>query len=568
MRNRIMDNNAIAENFSLLSKLMDIHGENSFKTKTYSVAAFNIEKLPMQLNETPHEKIFAIKGIGESVGKKVIEMINTGEMKLLNEYLEKTPAGLVEMLNIKGIGPKKINAIWRQLEVESIGELLYACNENRLLLYKGFGEKTQDNIREAIEFYLQNQGNYLYAQIESYADGLTGKLEKFLQGQKLAITGAFRRQLEIIEVLEWCTTAKPVNLKIFFIEIMAQEGHTFEAIEEDAEALVFKSHENLRLKFHLTDPAAFCKRLFQTSCSEDFLVGWEKQFLIPSSPLTEEEIFETAGIPFIIPAMRENDSLLAKAKDGKLPNVIQPGDIRSIIHGHSNWSDGVNTIEDMAKDLVNRGYEYLVMTDHSRSAFYANGLTAERIREQHRYIDELNDRFKPFRIFKSIECDILNDGSLDYSNDILATFDLVIASVHSNIRMTEEKAMLRLLNAIRNPYTTILGHMTGRLLLSRNGYPVDHKKIIDACSEYNVVIELNAHPRRLDMDWRWIDYAIDRNVLISIDPDAHSINGFDHIKYGVLAAQKGGLNKECNLSSFTLRQFEEYLEGVRKLKSI
>src|SRR5436190_7673266 len=197
-----MDNYAIAENFSLLAKLMDIHGENSFRSKTYSIAAFNIEKLPMQLRDTPREKIFAIKGIGDSVGKKVIEMLETGGMKTLNDYLENTPAGIVEMLNIKGIGPKKINTIWKELEVESIGELLYACNENRLLLYKGFGEKTQDNIRQSIEFYLQNQGTYLYAQIESYAHAMDEKLSAHFAKNKIAITGSFRRQMEMIDVLE------------------------------------------------------------------------------------------------------------------------------------------------------------------------------------------------------------------------------------------------------------------------------------------------------------------------------------------------------------------------------
>jgi DNA polymerase (family 10) len=557
-----MDNYTIADNFSLLSKLMEIHGENSFKSKTYSIAAFNIEKLPLQLSETPHEKIFAIKGIGDSIGKKILEMLDTGEMKIVNDYLEKTPIGVVEMLNVKGIGPKKINTIWKELEVESIGELLYACNENRLLLYKGFGEKTQDNIRESIEFYLQNQGTYLYAQIESYAHSMQDKLSASFAKSKMALTGPFRRQIETIDILEWCTTVSSHDLKKFFLENGA------EAIGEDAEFILFKAKENVKLKFNLADDASFCKKLFQTSCSEDFLLGWEKQYPLSANAVSEEEIFEKAGLPFIMPALRENDSILAKAKESKLKKVIQASDIRSIIHSHSNWSDGLNTIEAMATDLVKRGYEYLVITDHSKSAFYANGLTPERIREQHTYIDELNDKLKPFKIFKSTECDILSDGSLDYPDDILATFDLVITSIHSNIKMNEEKAMMRLLNAIKNPYTTILGHMTGRLLLSRNGYPVDHKKIIDACAENHVAIELNAHPRRLDIDWRWIDYALEKSVLISIDPDAHSINGFNDVKYGVLAAQKGGLSKEQNLSSFSLSQFEEYLEKIRKLKGI
>ena len=557
-----MDNSSIADNFSLLAKLMEIHGENSFRSKTYSIAAFNIDKLPIQLSETPREKIYAIKGIGDSVGKKVIEMLETGEMRTLNDYLENTPAGLVEMLNIKGIGPKKINTIWKELEVESIGELLYACNENRLLLYKGFGAKTQDNIRDSIEFYLANQGSYLYAQIETYAHAMDQKLGSHFPNEKMSITGAFRRQLETIDVLEWCTTAAAVDLKKFFFE------NKFEAIDEDAGAITFRGPENVTLRFHLVDASSFCKKLFQTSCSEDFLVGWEKQCSIPPDATSEDHIFQSAGLPYIIPALRENDAILAKARQNKMRPIIQPGDIRSVIHSHSNWSDGINTIEDMANDLIKRRYEFLVISDHSKSAFYANGLTVERTKEQHRYIEELNGKLKPFKIFKSIECDILNDGTLDYSSDILANFDLVIASIHSNIKMNEEKAMMRLLSAIKNPYTTILGHVTGRLLLSRNGYPVDHKKIIDACAENHVAIELNAHPRRLDIDWRWIDYALEKNVLISIDPDAHSIGGFDHIKYGVLAAQKGGLSKEQNLSSFTLQQFEEYLRKIRGLKGV
>ena len=222
----------------------------------------------------------------------------------------------------------------------------------------------------------------------------------------------------------------------------------------------------------------------------------------------------------------------------------------------------------MAKNAILKGFEYLVISDHSKSAFYANGLTVERLKEQHAYIDTLNNQLAPFRIFKSIESDILNDGSLDYSNNILSTFDLVIASIHSNLKMNEEKAMLRLMNAIENPFTTILGHMTGRLLLSRKGYPVDHKRIIDACAANQVVIELNAHPSRLDIDWRYMDYALEKNVLISINPDAHSPEGFDDIRYGVLVAQKAMLTKEQNLSSFGLKELEQYLTSRKKMKNI
>jgi len=243
-----------------------------------------------------------------------------------------------------------------------------------------------------------------------------------------------------------------------------------------------------------------------------------------------------------------------------VPELIRTDQLRGIVHSDSNWSDGLHTVEEMAKACIEQGFEYLVLSDHSKSAFYANGLSEERIREQHRYIEELNAKLSPFYIFKSIECDILNDGRLDYSNEILSTFDLVITSVHSNLKMTEEKAMNRLLTAVQNPHTRILGHPTGRLLLSRAGYPVDHKTLIDSCAAHDVVIELNAHPRRLDMDWRWIPYALEKGVMISIDPDAHSIEGYHDIHYGVLAAQKAGVTAAQNLSSFTLARMKEFVK--------
>jgi DNA polymerase (family 10) len=244
--------------------------------------------------------------------------------------------------------------------------------------------------------------------------------------------------------------------------------------------------------------------------------------------------------------------------------LIRDGDIRGIIHSHSDWSDGSNTLEEMARACMAQGFEYLVISDHSKSAFYAKGLSEDRIRAQQELIRTLNEKLHPFRIFSSIECDILGDGSMDYSDEVLATFDLVIASVHSNLKMTREKAMQRLLGAIRNPYTTILGHPTGRLLLSREGYPVDHSAMIDACVEQGVVIEINAHPRRLDLDWTWIPEAMEKGALLSIDPDAHAIEGYADVHYGILAAQKGGLVREKNLSSFSRTELENFLANRKK----
>ena len=315
--------------------------------------------------------------------------------------------------------------------------------------------------------------------------------------------------------------------------------------------------EGVAIEFIPCAPEDFIRVLFETSCSGEFLEmmqqhpGWSDNHYD-----SEETLFSGVGMPYIQPFRREQKTTTAV-------DVIQPEDVKAVIHSHSNWSDGSNTLEEMAEACIRKGYEYLVISDHSKSAFYANGLKEDRIKEQHAQIDELNRRLAPFVIFKSIECDILGDGALDYSDDILSTFDLVIASVHSNLKMTEEKAMSRLLHAIENPYTAILGHLTGRLLLSRPGYPVDHKRIIDACVQNKVVIELNAHPRRLDMDWRWVGYALERGAMISIDPDAHSIAGYDVIRYGVLAAQKAGLTAERNLSSRSLGEFRDWLASRR-----
>jgi len=566
------DNYYIADQFTLLSRLMDIHGENSFKTRSYSSAAFAIEKLPAQLSDLPPEKFVSIKGIGDAIGKKITQILETGELPLLREYIEKTPPGVIEMLQIKGLGPKKIATIWKEMGIESIGELLYACQENSLLLYKGFGEKTQTNVRETIEFYLKSQGSHLYADVEAYTLALDKTLQEAFPQETFALTGEFRRQLPIIDRLEWVTTTHSEALIKYFTAkgFHAEEG----PVKEKHHTLFLKDPQGILINIYCPAPGYFYAVLFRTSCSTEFLEEWTgrtgRSYLDQPQKdyASEQAIFDEAGIHFIPAFQREQVYIIERAQKAAIPAIIHQKDIRSIIHSHSKWSDGSNTLEEMASACMDKGYEYLVISDHSKSAFYANGLNEDRIREQHKEIEELNRQLAPFVIFKSIECDILNDGALDYSDNILSTFDLIIASVHSNLKMPQEKAMHRLLRAIENPYTTILGHLTGRLLLSRPGYPVDHKQIIDACAANLVTIELNAHPRRLDMDWRWISYALDKGVMISIDPDAHALEGYEDVKYGVLAAQKAGLTAERNLSSLTLMQFQEYLAARKKAKGI
>ena len=544
-----MDNYQIADAFTLLSKLMDIHGENAFKAKSYASAAYTIERLPLQLSEMNPDDIARVKGIGESSAAKIIELLQTGSLKALEEMVSKTPSGILEMMQVKGLGPKKIATIWKEMEIESIGELLYACEENRLLLYKGFGEKTQQNIRESIVFILNNKDHHLFAEVESYAKQVTEQLQALLPNESFLIAGAFRRQMEVIEKLEWVTTMNIPSLATLLI------ANGFTVVSQSGEILSAKGDENILLCFQHSEKEAMGTAYFKASCSEDFLTAWEQKHGKLPAVAEEAMLFDRAGIATIPAYARETYK-----ENASYENIITVESIRGIIHSHSNWSDGSDTIEAMAKGAIERGLEYLVISDHSKSAFYANGLTSDRIRAQHEQIDELNAKLHPFRIFKSIEADILNDGVLDYDDDILSTFDLVIASVHSNLKMQAEKAMMRLMRAIENPFTTILGHATGRLLLSRNGYPIDHEKIIDACVANQVAIEINAHPRRLDLDWRWINYALERGAMLSINPDAHAFEGYEDIRYGVLVAQKGGLTADKNLSSFSLSAFESYLQ--------
>lgn len=282
-----MDNYAIAENFALLGKLMDIHGDNSFKAKSYSSAAFTIDKLTTPLSELPAEKIFGIRGIGDAIGKKIVEQLETGQLSLLNEYIAKTPPGIIEMMGIKGIGPKKIATIWKELEIETLGELLYACNENRLTLYKGFGEKTQQNIKESIEFYFGTLGSYLYQQIESYAVAVDNRLKENFPGEQFILTGEFRRQLEIINTLSWVTTLPMDMLKDYFTR------NEFMVVSESGDEISFKGKENVTMGFYCTNPASIVAKLFVTSASDTFLEAWQTatQWNASAAYADEEAIF-------------------------------------------------------------------------------------------------------------------------------------------------------------------------------------------------------------------------------------------------------------------------------------
>ena len=339
-----MDNYAIADQFSLLAKLMDIHGENSFKSKSYSSAAFTIEKLPQELAGLSHEKIFKIKGIGESVGNKVIEILETGELQLLKEIIAQTPEGVLEMMNIKGLGPKKINLLWKEMGIDNIEDLQKACQENRIAQTKGFGEKTQQNILDSIQFQQSNAGKYLYAKVEAFALALTEKIKDKFPDHKTELTGDFRRQMDIIESLDWTTTVSSDLLKNYLLN-----EHVALVADRDG-MLILKADEALLLRFYITDEKDFSRKLFETTGSQEFVEEWHRvtKMQNESGFSNEQAIFQAADLQYIPPYLRENIDIISKAQAQKIQDVVHTRDIKGLIHAHSNWRDGGYTIEEMA----------------------------------------------------------------------------------------------------------------------------------------------------------------------------------------------------------------------------
>lgn len=552
-----MDNKAISKIFKLCSQLMELHNENPFRTKSIASASFKLDKLPFRIEEASLEDLSAQPGIGKSTAEKAKEVAATGTFKELEDLIENTPSGIIEMLNIKGLGPKKIQIIWKELEIESVGELLYACNENRLVEAKGFGLKTQEDIKKSIEFSISNKGWFLYAKVLPLAEKFFNELKLHFPSSLLSYTGDFRRKCEVLSTVDLLISESIDNVEKFL------DGFT----------LVEKTENSIEL----TDELGFTFKVFSSNINDfyrDLILSTGSTAhldllfnILPDLPSlsSEEAIYRNLGLDYIEPELREGLNEIVQAQTHTLPKLIQYKDLRGTLHNHSTYSDGVHSLEQMAlhcKDVL--GLEYLGICDHSRTAVYANGLSIERLEQQWNEIATLNEKLAPFKIFRGIESDILGDGSLDYPDEVLAKFDFVVASVHSNLKMDEDKATTRLIKAIENPYTTILGHPTGRLLLSRAGYPLDFKRVIDACAANGVVIEINANPLRLDLDWRWHRYAVEKGVLLSINPDAHRTEGLHDMQYGVLVAQKGGLQASNCLNAYELDAITTYFNKKKQ----
>ncbi len=549
-----MTNSDIADLFKLYADLSELHGANPFKTKQFTNAFFRIDKMLTALENLTIPELEKIEGIGKGIAAKIDEINRTESFAELNEIIANTPEGVLKMMKIKGIGPKKIAIIWKELEIEEIGELLYACKENRLAQAKGFGLKTQQNVINQIEFMYASANKFHYSKVENIALQLGEILKHFISVKRVSISGDLRRKIEIIDTIEFVVSTESTNDLLNEIS----RNNQFTEIESLNETIDGK-FEHIPIKLLLCSDEKFIWNLFENTATKSHLELLDLN-RINRNLKSEIEIYQSIDLPFIEPELREGLNEVELAKNNKLPVLIEYTDLKGALHNHSTWSDGLNTIAEMAKACQKMGYSYFGIADHSKAAFYANGLSEEHILLQHDEIDKLNIANPNFTIFKGIECDILYNGQLDYSDDVLSSFDYVVASVHSILKMNEEKAMSRLISAIENPYTTILGHPTGRLLLLREGYPINHFKIIDACAANKVAIEINANPYRLDLDWRYIDYALNKGVKLCINPDAHSIEGLKDMYYGTLIARKGGLTKENCLNAYSATELKNYFQ--------
>ncbi len=548
---------------------MELHGDNPFKIRGYQTAADTISALDTEMSTMQIDEIPKIEGIGKGMAANITQLLERGSFESMDQLLQDTPEGVVEMFKISGFGPKKIAVLWKDGGAENLDDLLNLCQQGKVAKLKGFADKTQDTLMQAVQFTLDCRGFERYATVEPFMINILAAFEKQPGITLFSETGDLRRRMEVIGCLEFLVASD--DFEATRKVISSVEG--FDENEKLSGPLTWSGTFDkcvIPVKIRFCATAQFYNTLVETTANPKHLhspidgdknlkqVVQEKQFE------SEEAIYKAAGLSLVVPEMREGEFEIDLAKQNKLPELVEMNDLKGILHNHSTYSDGRHTLRQMAEHCRDLGYEYLGISDHSHTAVYANGLKDFQVKAQQEEITQLNEELAPFKIFSGIESDILNDGSLDYPDDILASFDFIVASVHSGLNMDVTKATNRLLTAIHNPYTTILGHMTGRLILEREGYPVDHKAVIDACAERGVVIEINASPYRLDIDWRWVHYALEKGVMLSINPDAHKMEGYKDMYYGLLAGRKGGLTKEMCLNAMNLEEISKYFEGRKK----
>jgi len=549
----MMDNKSIAASLKLGAQLLELYGENKFKIRSYDQAARVIEQLEAPLTSFEQAEIEELEGIGANIAKKVYQLSETGSFDELERLLSRTPEGILELIQIKGIGPKKVAQVWEALGVLSPDDLLNACRQGYVAQLKGWGQKSAAQVEEALTFYEQSKGQLILPHADAEAQGLLDLLNQCELIASAALVGQLRRRCATISTLDFLVVPHhdPEAVAQYLDQsgLLSREGNQHQWLSRAT---------GVPVNLHFTQNAQWYQSLFQLTGSADFVASY--QAAMPDNAPSETAIFQAAGQAWIPPEMREAPWKNTQISAQQVNQLITGEDLKGCLHNHSTYSDGAHSLKTMAEACQAYGYTYFGIADHSKAAFYANGLDEQRVAEQKAAIQQLNEALYPFRIFHGVEVDILKDGQLDYDAETLQQLDYVVASIHTPLRMDKETATQRLLTAIRNPYTTILGHPTGRLLLRRAGYPVDHQQVIDACAQHQVVIEVNSNPRRLDLDWQWMQYAVSQGVLLSINPDAHNTSGIGDMQYGVDVARKAGIPADAVINTYTQEQLADLFQ--------
>lgn len=582
-----ISNQTAAEALEEVATLLRIAGANEFKAIAFDKAARTIESLEESVVLLTHEgRLNTIPGIGKSIAADLEAFVHTGTMPVLDELRASIPSGLLQWLNISGLGPKNIAKIYQALHITEVHQLREACQNGSIAALPGLGEKSAQKILKSIDWMEHNSARCRLDEAAVIAHERIKSIANVPGIQNISVAGSFRRGLETIGDIDLLVEAEAKDAEHIFDEFV-NTSDVVEVLGRGETKCSVRVRQGRQVDLRIVDSKAYPAALMYFTGSKEhnvFIRGrardrgmalneyglfhlnesGETDFERPIPITSEEEIYRKLDLNFIPPELRENPGDLIRFETETADHLIKETDLKGILHAHSTWSDGSYSIQEMALACIDRGYSYLGITDHSRTAAYAGGLSVERVFNQWREIDTLNEAFAKqninFRILKGIESDILPDGSLDYDDDVLAGFDVVIASVHASLDMPEDKMMDRFIRAIENKYSHVIGHPTGRLLLKRAESKLDMNVLIEHAAANHTAIEINANPWRLDLDWRWGRKARQEGLFSAICPDAHSIEGLDDVKYGIKIARKAGFSPNMILNTLDVNDLLEWLK--------
>jgi len=586
-----MDKAAIADVLDKIATLLELKGENPFKIRAYTNAARSIETLGGNLGDLKDEEALEkIPGIGKAIAAKIKELVETGSLRFFEDLRSEFPAEILELFTLPGLGAKKIKALYEQVGVSSIAQLQTACEAGRVAELPGFGKTTQEKLCRAVVERTKHAGSFRFGSIAGEAETLQGDLRAHPDALHVCIAGSYRRKKEIVRDLDFIVaTSAPAEIAAMFVQHPLVESIIAQGPTKSSVRLRSGIQCDLRVVSGAEYP--FALNYFTGSKEHNIVVrnralqrGWtlNEYRLAPAPPEAasgrkkvtakipevreEADLYRALDLDYIPPELRENCGEFEAAAAKTLPRLVEAENLRGTFHCHTNASDGHNSLEEMAAAAQALGLQYLGIADHSRSSIQARGLDAARLRTQVAAIRKLNREFENFRLFAGVECDILRDGALDFEDDLLAELDYVVASVHSAFTLSETEMTRRIIRAMGNPFVTMLAHPTGRLLLKRDPYAVDIPAIIEAAAETGTWIEINAAPKRLDLDWRWWPLAKEKGVKCVINPDAHRTERLQELWFGIGVARKGWLTKADVMNCLPLGKIENELAKKRDQK--